>query len=153
MNQSVAFLRHAVSRVAVLGCSVAVLGSAAEPLPIYQPKVKLADIYFHHPGAKPALKYNHDVDIVKFKGRFFAAWNANAVARRTCRASSISSASATTSSTGRRPCGMFTAEGGAENPVESDNQWQPSFINWRDETLFCAWSDFVARHVFVAVSD
>lgn len=39
------------------------------PLPIYQPTVKLADIYFHHPGAKPALLYNHDVDIVKASAR------------------------------------------------------------------------------------
>lgn len=40
---------------------------SADPLPIYQPKVKLVDIYFHHPGAKPALLYNHDVDIVKLR--------------------------------------------------------------------------------------
>ena len=37
--------------------------------------------------------------------------------------------------------------------MESDNQWQPGFINWRDETLFCAWSDVMARRVFVAVSN
>ncbi|MCY2989814.1 MAG: hypothetical protein NTY19_18370, partial [Planctomycetota bacterium] len=40
---------------------------AAAPLPIYQPRVKMADIYFHHPGAKPALKYNHDETL-------FCAW-------------------------------------------------------------------------------
>jgi len=65
--------RALLSFVAACWINGAVL--AAEPLPIYQPKVKTADIYFHHPGAKPALKYNHDVDIVKFKGKFFAAWN------------------------------------------------------------------------------
>jgi hypothetical protein len=26
---------------------------------------------------KPVLKYNHDVDFVRFKGRYFASWNAN----------------------------------------------------------------------------
>jgi len=63
--------------VATFACRLGGAALAGEPLPIYEPKVKLADIYFHHPGAKPALKYNHDVDIVKFRGKFFAAWNAN----------------------------------------------------------------------------
>ena len=55
---------------------------AGEPLPIYQPTVKLADIYFHHPGAKPALRYNHDVDIVKFKGEVLRRVERQRVTRR-----------------------------------------------------------------------
>ncbi len=126
---------------------------AAEPLPIYQPQVKLDDIYFLHPGAKPALKYNHDVDIVKFKGRFFAAWNANAAGSEDVPGQFNFLSVSDDFEHWSAPVRMFTAAGGAENPVESDNQWQPGFINWRDETLFCAWSDFVARRVFVAVSN
>lgn len=61
---------------------------AAEPLrpvygnlPLYQPSVTPRDIYYPHPGKQPFLRYNHDVDIVKFKDRFLAAWNANEQAR------------------------------------------------------------------------
>ena len=50
------------------------------------------------------------------------------------------------------PVRLFTREAAAENPVETDNQWQPIFINWRDETLFCAWCDYIARKTFVAIS-
>lgn len=126
---------------------------AAEPLPIFQPKVKTADIYFHHPGAKPALKYNHDVDIVKFKGRFFAAWNANTAGAEDVPGQFNFLSVSDDFEHWSAPVRMFTTEGGAENPVESDNQWQPGFINWQDKTLFCAWSDFVARRVFVAFSN
>ena len=47
---------------------------------------------------------------------------------------------------------MFTRDAAAENPVETDNQWQPDFINWRDETLFCAWCDYNARKTYIATS-
>lgn len=128
------------------------LAAAVGALPIYAPTVTTNDIYFHHPGAQPALKYNHDVDIVRFKGRYFAAWNANAAGAEDVPGQfnylSVSDDFVHWSA----PVRMFTAAGGAENPVDSDNQWQPGFINLRDETLFCAWSDFVARRVFVAQS-
>ena len=136
--------------VFVYGISGAVL--AAQPLPIYQPKVKTADIYFHHPGAKPALKYNHDVDIVKFKGKFFAAWNANE-----SHGEDVPGQYNFLSVSGdfehwSAPVRLFTRDAAAENPVETDNQWQPIFINWRDETLFCAWCDYNARKTYIATS-
>lgn len=125
----------------------------AGPLEVYRPRVTLSDIYFFHPGAKPALRYNHDVDIVKFKGRFVAAWNANE-SRGEDKPGQFNYVSVSTDFVHwSEPVRMFTASAGAENPVESDNQWQPNFINWKDRKLFCAWSDFVARRVFVAVSE
>ena len=126
--------------------------SASAALPVYQPQVTLNDIYFPHPGAQPELRYNHDVDIVKFKGKFFAAWNANENRGEDKPGQynylSVSDDFAHWS----KPVRMFTAAAGAANPVESDNQWQPNFINWKDQALFCSWCDFVARRVFVAHS-
>ncbi len=139
-------------RFRVVAVAMVAAASASATLPVYQPKVELNDIYFPHPGAEPLLRYNHDVDIVKFKGRFFAAWNANENRGEDKPGQynymSVSDDFAHWS----KPVRMFTAGAGAANPVESDNQWQPGFINWKDETLFCAWSDFVARRVYVAVS-
>jgi hypothetical protein len=126
--------------------------SASAALPVYQPKVTLNDIYFHHPGAAPLLRYNHDVDIVKFKGRFFAAWNANATGAEGVPGQfnylSVSDDFVSWS----KPVRLFCKDGGCENPVETDNQWQPDFINWRDETLFCAWCDYNTRRTFIATS-
>jgi len=127
-------------------------GSNFKKIPIYRPTIKLGSIYTPHPGNKPVLKYNHDVDIVKFKNRFFAAWNANETGAEDVPGQynflSVSDDFINWTS----PVRLFTAESGAENPVESDNQWQPNFINWKDQELFCAWCDFVARRVFVAKS-
>ncbi len=126
--------------------------SANAALPVYQPKVTLNDIYFPHPGATPLLRYNHDVDIVKFKGRFFAAWNANATGAEGVPGQfnylSVSDDFASWS----KPVRLFCKDGGCENPVETDNQWQPDFINWQDETLFCAWCDYNTRRTFIATS-
>ena len=130
------------------------MAGAGEPqrLEIYQPHIKLNDIYFLHPGAQPELKYNHDVDIVKFKGKFFAAWNANEN-RGEDKPGQYNYLSVSEDfEHWSTPVRMFTATAGAANPVESDNQWQPNFINWKDQTLFCSWCDFVARRVFIATS-
>lgn len=145
-----------VCLLVALGCLSACVApknsASARGLPVYQPKVTLNDIYYQHPGAEPLLRYNHDVDIVKFKGRFFAAWNANEN-RGEDKPGQYNYLSVSDDfEHWSKPVRMFTAEAGAANPVASDNQWQPNFINWKDETLFCAWSDFVARRVFVATS-
>jgi hypothetical protein len=126
---------------------------AGDSLPIYQPRVKLAAIYSQHPGATPALKYNHDVDIVKFKGRFIAAWNGNEAHGEDVPGQFNFLSVSDDFEHWSTPVRMFTAAAGARNPVESDNQWQPNFINWQDQRLFCAWSDFVARRVFIANSE
>jgi 3'-phosphoadenosine 5'-phosphosulfate sulfotransferase len=145
MNKTRALLVAAV-------CCVSSTAFASEPLPIYQPKVKTADIYFHHPGAKPALKYNHDVDIVKFKGKFFAAWNANESHGEDVPGQYNFLSTSDDFEHWSAPVRLFTRDAAAENPVETDNQWQPIFINWRDETLFCAWCDYNARKTYIATS-
>ncbi len=145
-------MRLLLNQRSLLAAALLGAGAAAAALPVYQPKIQLNDIYFLHPGAQPELRYNHDVDIVKFKGRFFAAWNANENRGEDKPGQynyvSVSDDFAHWSN----PVRMFTAAAGAANPVESDNQWQPNFINWQDRALFCAWCDFVARRVFVATS-
>ena len=138
--------------LAIVTCCITSRALAAEPLPIYQPKVKTADIYFHHPGAKPALKYNHDVDIVKFKGKFFAAWNANEATGEDVPGQYNFLSVSDDFENWSAPVRLFTRDAAAENPVETDNQWQPIFINWRDETLFCAWCDYNARKTYIATS-
>ena len=121
-------------------------------LPLYRPTVKHADIYFHHPGMRPALQYNHDVDIVRFKGRFFAAWNANEVGKEDAPGQYNFLSISDEFERWSRPVRLFTADAGCENPVESDNQWQPIFINYHDRTLFCAWCDYNGRRTFVSAS-
>jgi hypothetical protein len=127
--------------------------SSSTSISVYRPNVKVNPIYHKHPANKPLLRYTHDVDIVKFKGRFFAAWNAN-------------SGTVIESSPGQfnylsvsddfenwtTPVRIFCAEGGCENPVETDNQWQPIFVNYKDEILYCAWCDFTERKTYVASS-
>lgn len=145
--------RHLIALVAwTVGIAAVWSANAADPLPIYQPKVKLADIYFHHPGAKPALLYNHDVDIVKFKSRFFAAWNANEAHGEDVPGQYNFLSVSDDFETWTTPVRLFTRDAEAENPVETDNQWQPIFINWKDETLFCAWCDYNARKTYIAAS-
>ncbi len=124
----------------------------ANGIPVYRPEVKTSPIYVPRAGSKPCLKYNHDVDVVKFKGRYIASWNANEANAEDVPGQynflSISSDFENWSV----PVKLFSSEAGCENPVDSDNQWQPSFVNWHDETLFCAWCDFCARKTFVASS-
>lgn len=121
-------------------------------LEIYRPTVKTCDIYFPHPGKQPVLKYNHDVDIVRFKGRYLAAWNANETGAEDVPGQYNFLSVSDDFENWTTPVRLFRAEAGSENPVESDNQWQPSFINDRDQTLFCAWCDYNARRTFVSTS-
>ena len=121
-------------------------------LTVYQPNVKYADIYFPHPAVRPLLRYNHDADIVKFKGRFIATWNANTVGKEGV-PGQFNYLSVSDDFEHWTPAVQpFTQKGDSENPVEEDNQWQPSLINYHDETLFCAWCTFTHRKTFVSTS-
>lgn len=137
-----------VLAVAIATCCVV----ARAALPIYRPTVKTADIYFHHPGARPALLYNHDVDIVRFRGKFFAAWNANEAHGEDVPGQFNFLSWSDDFENWSTPVRLFTRDAGADNPVETDNQWQPIFINYRDEVLFCAWCDYNARKTYIATS-
>jgi hypothetical protein len=141
-----------VPKLAFADAPKAATQDAPGRLKIYTPRVTTNSIYFAHPAKNPYLKYNHDVDIARFKGKYVAAWNGNAAHAEDVPGQfnyvSLSDNFADWST----PVRMFSAEAGAKNAVESDNQWQPNFINWKNEVLFCSWSDFVARRVFVASS-
>ena len=143
----------ALSTFLIAGCASPTSSeSTRAQLPVYSPTVTFSDIYFPHPGKQPILKYNHDVDIVKFKGRFFAAWNANATPAEGVPGQYNYLSVSDDFMTWSTPYRLFYKEGGCENPIETDNQWQPDFINYKDTTLLCAWCDFNARRTFIATS-
>ncbi len=124
---------------------------SAEVLPVYAPEIEFTDIYQRgYPGNRIALEYNHDVDIVKFQGQHLASWNANGQGAEDVPGQYNF---LRTSSDFRRWSEVsrpFMAEAGAENPFAGDNQWQPSFVNYHDQELFCGWCDFMDRKLFVS---
>lgn len=144
-----------MSKLALAALSLVVLGGsllAGDRLDVYAPTVRHADIYFPHPGRQPLLKYNHDVDIVRFRGKFLAAWNANQVAAEGVPGQFNFLSTSDDFLRWSTPVRLFTREGGSQNPVELDNQWQPAFINFHDKTLFCAWCTFTGRKTLVSTS-
>lgn len=145
------FTRRAVLPAAALPFARAAAPARAR-LKLYQPTVKTADIYFAHPGAQPYLKYNHDVDIVRFKGRYIAAWNANTASGEHVPGQYNYLSVSSDFERWTRPVRLFTSEGGSVNPIEDDNQWQPSFINYHDRILYSAWCTFTGGRTFVSQS-
>jgi hypothetical protein len=133
------------------------LAGAAVPAPrgklsVYQPAVKTSDIYFGHPAAEPYLKYNHDVDIVRFRNRYIAAWNANTEGAEHVPGQFNYLSTSEDFERWTKPVRLFTAEGGSINPVQADNQWQPAFINYHDRILYSAWCTFTGERTFVSSS-
>ncbi|MBQ8755600.1 MAG: exo-alpha-sialidase [Lentisphaeria bacterium] len=123
------------------------------PLDFYDPQVSFYPIYSPRTGELPFLRYNHDVDIIRFKGIFFALWNANETPAEGVPGQYNYLSWSKDFITWSKPNKPFTASGGCINPVETDNQWQPSLINWNDEILFCAWCDYKSDRTFVASSE
>ena len=121
--------------------------------PIYEPGITHSHIYHPHPGARPRLRYNHDIDIVRYRGRYLGAWNANEVQAEDVPGQFNFLAVSDDFVDWTSPVRLFCADGGCTNPIETDNQWQPSFINWQDEVLYCNWCDFNSRRTFIATSD
>ncbi len=122
------------------------------PLSVYSPKVRTSPIYVPRKGRVPFLQYNHDVDIVRFRGRYLAAWNANETGLEDVPGQFNFLSVSDDFTNWSAPKRLFCPEACCENPVESDNQWQPSFINYHDEVLYCAWCDFIAGKTYVARS-
>lgn len=118
---------------------------------IYDPNVTHAPIYYPRNGSKPYLRYNHCVDVIPAGDGFLAAWNANATpkegAPRQYNYFSRSSDFRTWSPHER----LFSAPY-SDPPVESGNQWQPSFLNFHDRKLFVMWADFTARKSYISHS-
>jgi len=120
-------------------------------LPVYRPRVAQSTIYHPRNGKKPYLRYNHCVDLVRFRGRYLAAWNANTTGgeNKPGQYNFISASDDFRRWSAPEP--LFAGDRCSPR-VTSDNQWQPSFINDQDERLFCAWCDFNARKTYIAVS-
>ncbi|MGA2329403.1 MAG: sialidase family protein [Bryobacteraceae bacterium] len=158
MNYGVGISRRAALRMgAAMPAGYMAAASPArvtgrKTLSIYRPRVHTTDIYTRHPGITPLLKYNHDADIVKFKGRYIAAWNANGTALENAPGQFNYSSVSDDFFHWSKPIRPFTREGGSENPVDKDNQWQPGFINYHDRILFCAWCTLTSRQTFVSSS-
>ncbi len=121
-------------------------------LEIYQPEVEFFPIYVPKANMQPCLRYNHDVDIVKFKDKYFAGWNANELPKEGVSGQYNFLSISDDFQTWTSPIKLFSSEENCQNPVKCDNQWQPSFINFKDEKLFCAWCDMLTRRVFVSES-
>ena len=121
-------------------------------LPVYAPALHHAPIYTPHPAARPVLRYNHDVDVVRFQGRYLAGWNANEQQAEDVPGQFNFLSVSDDFQSWSPPVRLFTADADCENPVESDNQWQPSFINLDDRALLCNWCDYNARRTFISSS-
>lgn len=121
--------------------------------PFYEPKVETGTVYFSHPSQKPFLNYNHDADIVRFKGKFFATWNANTHKGENVAGQFNYLSVSEDFRSWSKPVRPFTEEADSVNPVEEDNQWQPSFINYHNQRLFCAWCTFTGGRTFISHSD
>jgi hypothetical protein len=121
-------------------------------LSIYRPTISHYPIYIPREGSKPCLKYNHDVDIVRFQDKFIASWNANETAEENVPGQYNYLSYSDDFKNWTMPIQFLTSEAYCENPVDSDNQWQPSFINYHDKILFCAWCDVGAQKTYIASS-
>ena len=113
------------------------------PYPVAKFAVEHAVINQVYPQWSPKMGYNHDSDITKFKGRYVAVWNANPDIPEESRPGQLNYLSVSDDfQHWSVPVTPFTSKGGAINPVDSTGtslQWQPNFINLRNETLFSAW--------------
>ena len=118
-------------------------------LPVYVPKITHAPVYFPRNGTAPYLRYNHCADTVRFHGRFFTAWNANRTGREGVAGQYNFLSFSDDFNRWTPPVKLFAGEL-CDPPVCSDLQWQPSLLNDRDETLFCAWCDTGSGQTFIA---
>ncbi|MFN7889617.1 MAG: sialidase family protein [Pirellula sp.] len=113
------------------------------PYPVAKFSVEHAVINEVYPAWSPKMGYNHDSDITLFKGRYVAVWNANPEIANESEPGQFNYLSVSDDfQKWSVPVANFTSKGGATNPVDSTGmsfQWQPNFINLRNETLFCAW--------------
>ncbi|MBM4153551.1 MAG: exo-alpha-sialidase [Lentisphaerae bacterium] len=113
------------------------------PYPVAKFSIEHAVINEVYPKWSPKMGYNHDSDITLFKGRYVAVWNANPEIPEESRPGQLNYLSVSDDfQKWSVPVALFTSQGGATNPVDSTGmsfQWQPNFINLRNQTLFCAW--------------
>ena len=122
---------------------VALPAADNSPYPVAKFSIEHAVINQVYPQWSPKMGYNHDSDITLFKGRYVAVWNANPDIPEESEPGQFNYVAVSDDFlTWSVPVTPFTSKGGAINPVDStgmSSQWQPNFINRRNETLYCAW--------------
>lgn len=117
----------------------------------YRPTVRQTYVYCPHPGETHYLKYNHDADVVRFKGRYIAAWNANAENMEGIPGQYNFIAYSDDFMDWTAPELMFFSDR-CVGPVDDVCQWCPIFINFHDEILFCAWCTTGTPRTFISHS-
>lgn len=139
-------------------CTLLASHAAIASLPVYQPKVTLGTVHVAH-VAGDLPRYNHCGDIVRFKGRFLASWMGNPDKGEGKPGQAIYFSTSPDFVTWSTPFAPFTAFSATQSPTnnivppaEALLEWQPAFVNLRDEVLFCAWSMFNAGRTFVSYS-
>lgn len=132
-----------ILRLALLLAPLGTLHAVEPPYPVAKFEIEHAVINEVYPAWSPHMGYNHDSDITQFKRRYIAAWNANPETPEESRPGQRNYLSVSDDfQHWSVPMEPFTSKGGAVQPVDSsgnDFQWQPNFINYKNETLFCAW--------------
>jgi len=118
-------------------------------LNIYRPEVHYAPVYFPRNGTPPYLRYNHCVDVIRFRDRFLAVWNANTVGNEGVSGQYDFISYSNDYRHWTAPEKLFAGKR-CSPPVFSDRQWQPSFLKCSEELLFCAWCDTASRKTYVA---
>ncbi len=118
-------------------------------LPVYLPNITHAPVYFPRNGSAPYLRYNHCADTIRFRGRFLTVWNANRNGREGVAGQYNFLSTSEDFIHWTSPLKLFSGDY-CDPPIHSDLQWQPSLLNDRDETLFCAWCDTGSGETFIA---
>jgi hypothetical protein len=109
-------------------------------LKLYQPSLRVSPVQLFRPPWAPKWGYNHDSDIVYFKGRYVCGWNGNEQSDYESKLGQYNYIRLSEDfENWSDPVKAFMREGGAVNPVEQPRQWQPNFLNYKNEILFCNW--------------
>jgi hypothetical protein len=104
----------------------------------------------------PQMLYNHDSDITRFKDRYICLWNANEKSIYEHKPGQMNYSSVSDDFINwSKPVKCFTEQANAVNPQKEDTQWQPTFINYHNNRLFCNWQGRIRGKPahFVSYSD
>ena len=118
--------RNPTRRAALLSAALPLAGAGVTaavsrpPLRLYQPALKTASIYSVHPAADPFLRNSHDAEVVRFRGKYLAAWKAFPDEKPLGSHFNYVSGSGDFENWSR-PVQAFTRAGGAVHPVEIGN--------------------------------
>jgi hypothetical protein len=108
---------------------------------VYEPSVEHYDIYREE--QYPEYRWSHMIAIEHFDGRFHAVWN-NGHAPKSFKLPYQRLLWATSDDGKSWGPPLRITEEETSTPLdtwdEAHNHWQPSLLNYRDESLWCIWS-------------